>query len=149
MRINKVYAVNFLSFKEVEYTFKRGISVLLGDNQTDPGQRSNGSGKSAFSAAIEYALLHTTSKKTLDKDLIFWGEQENYVSVELFCPLRNETLLIERTISIKSGGSSQLSLNDKILFAFDDKRKFHYHVFCCTYSFRIFNYCFNVFKSSF
>ena len=121
MRINKVYAVNFLSFKEVEYTFKRGISVLLGDNQTDPGQRSNGSGKSAFSAAIEYALLHTTSKKTLDKDLIFWGEQENYVSVELFCPLRNETLLIERTISIKSGGSSQLSLNDKVLFAFDDK----------------------------
>lgn len=40
--------VNFLSFKELEYDFENGPVLLMGENRSDEGQESNGSGKRRF-----------------------------------------------------------------------------------------------------
>lgn len=123
MNFVKITATNFLTFKELSYNFQNGQSVLVqGENLSDSGQESNGSGKSAFAAIIEYCLIHSTSRKTLDKDLVTWGEREAYISLEINCTERNESLLIERVIDVKNGGSSQLSVNNKIKYSYEDRQ---------------------------
>jgi len=121
MYLTHIRAKNFLSFRELEYNFNTGLpTLLLGENLTDPGQQSNGSGKSALAAVIEYCALHLTSKKATDINLIFWGEKEGETELGIHCPIRKETLLIQRKITLK-GGSSQLSINGIVKYAFDDK----------------------------
>jgi len=123
MNFVKITATDFLTFRELDYDFQTGQSVLVkGENLTDAGQESNGSGKSAFAAIIEYCLLHTTSRKTLDKDLVTRGQRSSYLSMLINCPDRREQLLIERMIDTKNGGSSQLSLNGEILYSFEDRQ---------------------------
>lgn len=123
MEIKFLKAVNFQSFRgEVYYQVQNGLPVLIkGDNQTDPGQESNGSGKSVLMSIVEYVYLHMTSKKVTDVNLINWLEDNCTLSSEIYCPIRKESLLIEREISRKNGGSSQLSVNGKIKYAFGDK----------------------------
>ena len=121
MELISITAKNFQSFKELEYTFLSGEPVLiLGENLSDTGQQSNGSGKSVLVSVIEMCLLHTTSKKANDKDLVTWGETQSNVSLTIHCPIRKETMLIERIISIKNGGQSQLSINGIVKYAFED-----------------------------
>jgi len=117
-------AKNFQSFKELYYEYRNGIPVLiLGENLTDDDQESNGSGKSVLMSGPEYCILHTMSKKVNDKDLVYWwdGSDTGEIELSIHCPLRKETLLIERKISIKNGGSSQLSINGIVKYAFVDK----------------------------
>jgi len=116
-----VKGTNFLSFKNLYYKISNGQPVLIkGENRTDDGQDSNGSGKTALSSAIEYCWLHTTSRNFPDKKLVFWGENESKLESEIVCPIRNEVLKIERIISISDGGKAQLSLNGVIKYKFDD-----------------------------
>jgi len=121
MELISITAKNFQSFQELEYTFLSGEPVLiLGENKSDTGQESNGSGKSVMVSVIEMCLLHTTSKKANDKELVMWGETQSNVSLTIHCPIRKETMLIERIISVKNGGQSQLSINGIIKYAFED-----------------------------
>ena len=55
--------VNFLSFKELEYDFENGPVLLMGENRSDEGQESNGSGKTAIQSAIEKCWLDYTSRR--------------------------------------------------------------------------------------
>jgi exonuclease SbcC len=124
MELKRVTAKNFCSFKELDYEFKNNIpTLIIGENLTDGDQESNGSGKSRLVSAIEYCILHSTSQNTTDKALIFWwdGSEQADVSLEIFCPKRKQTLFIERSISLKLGGQSQLSINGTIKYAFADK----------------------------
>ena len=121
MNIEKIIGSNFLSFREVEYTLPSGVPVLIkGLNLTDDGQESNGSGKSALGSIIEYCILHATSRKTTDGELIKYGEDSAYIALQLYCPIRQQRLFIERELS-GSGGRSQLSINGEVKFAFKDK----------------------------
>lgn len=117
-------AKNFQSFKDLHYEYKHGVPVLvLGENITDDGQESNGSGKSVILSGPEYCILHTTSKNVNDKDLVYWwdGSDSGEISLDIHCPIRKETLLIERRIALKGGGQSQVSINSVVKYAFDDR----------------------------
>ena len=124
MELTHIKARNFQSFKELHYEFRNGFPVLItGENLTDDGQESNGSGKSVLMTGPEFCILHTTSKKVNDKDLVYWYEGADTAEIELgiWCPVRKETMLIERRLSLKQGGSAQLSVNGVVRYAFGDK----------------------------
>lgn len=108
MIFKQLIVKNFLSFKELSYNFVDKPVLIQGENLTDDSQESNGSGKSAIQAAIEYALFKTTSRKVLDADLINYEEDECEITLLIECGIRKETLVIER--KIKSKGSSQINL---------------------------------------
>lgn len=120
MHIEKIMGRNFLSFREIDYAPPSQVPVLVkGLNLTDEGQESNGSGKSALGSIIEYCILHATSRKTNDSELIKIGTDEAYVALQLYCPIRQQRIFIEREIS--TGGRSQLSVDGEIIHSFKDK----------------------------
>jgi DNA repair exonuclease SbcCD ATPase subunit len=109
MKFVSIKAKNFLSFKELEYNFKSHPVLIQGENLTEPeSQKSNGSGKTTIQCAIEYALLTTTSRKVRDAELVFWGEKEGSVELEIYCAVRKQSLIIERKLPVK--GSNKLEL---------------------------------------
>ena len=115
MNIRCIEAIDFLSYEHFEYVFKP-ISILVqGINRTDPNQESNGTGKTGFQAAIEYLLYGNTSQKIRDKDLIRFGCSEATLKGEIQCPVRKDTLKIERTIRRSGNSQLKLSVNDKPL----------------------------------
>lgn len=122
MKLTELTATDFLSFKNIKYNFKDGVSLIVGVNDTDEGQESNGSGKSNLQAIIEYCILRSVSKRTIDSQLVRWGETEARISLAIHCPIRQETLLIERKIGAKTGGQAQLSLNGVVKIAYSDNR---------------------------
>ena len=105
----RVTAKNFLSFKDLDYSFKNGPVLIQGSNETDDSQESNGSGKSALTAIVEYCLFKTTSRKVLDVDLIFFGEEEAQVSLEMYCDVREETMTVERKLKVRGSGELKLT----------------------------------------
>lgn len=109
MNFTSIIAKNFLSFKELKYDFKTHPVLIQGENLTEiESQESNGSGKTALQGAVEYALLATTSRKVKDSELVFWGEKSAEITLNIHCPIRKETLVIQRKLFIK--GSSKLEL---------------------------------------
>lgn len=120
MKLVKLKAINFGSFKELEYDFVNHPVLIQGENLSDENQESNGSGKSFVTAAIEFCLFKSTSRNVRDVELIHGDELKCEVSLEVVCDLRNELLKIERRINRK-GGESQVSVNGKVIYSFDDK----------------------------
>jgi len=118
MKLVKLKATNFGSFKELEYDFVNHPTLIQGENCTDENQESNGSGKSFVTAAIEFCLFKSTSRNVRDVELIHGDELKCEVSLEIVCDLRNELLKIERRINRK-GGESQVSVNGKVIYSFD------------------------------
>ena len=112
MRIESVHAVNFLSFALLEYFFKSGGRLVEGQNLTDNDQENNGSGKTAFQAAIEYALYGTTSLKVRDRDLVRFGYDHATLTVTLYCPQRDEHLKIVRVLRVKSSAKLDVFINE-------------------------------------
>ena len=121
MKFVKITAKNFLSFKELEYEFTDKPVLIQGENLSDDGQESNGACKSGIFNILELCLLGDVSRDQLGKELINFDAEALEVTLEVNCPLRKETLFIERTISNKSGGSSQVSVNGKLKYKFEDK----------------------------
>lgn len=105
--------VNFLSFKELEYDFENGPVLLMGENRSDEGQESNGSGKTAIQSAIEKCWLDYTSRKGVrDVDLIRRGQDEAAIESWVYCPVRDEVFHIKRTLTRK-GNKLELYVNDE------------------------------------
>lgn len=121
MKLTKLTVTNFLSFKELDYDFVDSPVLIQGENNTDENQESNGAGKSSIQAAIEFSLFKTTSRKVRDIELIHFGEAMAEIQLSIYCPIRNENLLIERRIKAKGTGESQVSINAKIIYSFEDK----------------------------
>ena len=94
--------VNFLSFKELEYDFENGPVLLMGENRSDEGQESNGSGKTAIQSAIEKCWLDYTSRRGVrDVDLIRRGQDEAGFESWVYCPGRDGRVLKKRTFTRK------------------------------------------------
>lgn len=106
-------ATNFLSFKELEYEFEDGVTTLVGENLTEEDQGSNGSGKSSCNQLIYYCLIGSSLRGSSDKKLIRYGEKEARASIDLYCPFRNETLHIERSLFLKSTSKLSVLKNDE------------------------------------
>lgn len=113
MNLKSLKASNFLSFRELHYDFTNKAIIIKGDNTTDEGQKSNGSGKSAFGSAINYALIQDPLRGTdlRDVDLIRWGEQLSTIDLSIYCPVRKETLYIHRTIPLKGATTVALEIH--------------------------------------
>lgn len=99
---------DFLSFESMDYAFIKETLGVTGENRTEEDQLSNGSGKSSLSQGLFYAIYGVNLRGKEDKKLIRKGTKEAYTKVEIFCPARKETLVIERQIPLKS--SSKVSL---------------------------------------
>ena len=110
-----IYIKDFLSIEEIDYNFLVGESVLVqGINLTDEGQESNGSGKSAFQAAIDYALTESCPRKiSSNKDLVRSGCEEALLKLTLQNNTDNKYLCIQRTLHIKNPGSLKIHWGDK------------------------------------
>ena len=118
MKFDFVECTNFLSYQHLVYSFKPYSILLQGMNKTDPNQESNGTGKTAFQALIEYCLYGSTSQKIRDKNLVRIGQKEAELTLIISCSVRQEKLVIKRLI--KKRGSSQINLfinDERILIA--------------------------------
>jgi DNA repair exonuclease SbcCD ATPase subunit len=117
MHPTKLYLKNFLSFEEQEYTFEQGKAILIqGVNNTKKeSQASNGSGKSSLQSAMEYCLTQNTSRKCRDIKLMRRGaNNDTIVKSEIYCPIRKQTLVIDRKIQKKGSTLLFVSVNDVV-----------------------------------
>jgi exonuclease SbcC len=127
MKLLNIGAENFWSFKSLSYTFEDKPIQVNGINLTDDDQDSNGSGKSALLAIIQllwlnvqYVYMATENKPMVKTTLINFDAKMANIWGEIHCPVRKETLKVERTIK-KVGSGAQLSVNGVIKYAFEDK----------------------------
>ena len=111
MNLLNLKLINFLSFRELDYSFEKKPVLIQGENLTEPeSQESNGSGKSSVQSAIEFIIFKTTLKEK-ESDLIFWGEDEATVELTIECPIRNQVLVITRVIKMKGSSSLDITIN--------------------------------------
>lgn len=112
MRINYVTATNFLSWEKLELDFDAGVTAVTGENKTQEDQGSNGTGKSSIQQIIYYAAFGNSMKNILDKKLIQIGASQASTEIEFYCPVREQALRIERTLSMKGSAKLKIFLND-------------------------------------
>lgn len=103
----KLEAQNFQSFETLSYDFKVGKAILIeGENKTDEGQKTNGSGKTGFTEMIYYLLLGTSSTGKRDVKLVQWGCKQATLSLTLHNEYLKHTLKIERELFSGSKSST-------------------------------------------
>jgi len=105
---------NFLSIEDIEYFFKQGETVLVqGINNTDPSQKSNGSGKSAFQAAIDFVNTNSCARKIgSDKELIRENQEDDaFLEMEWDNTFYKCNLVIQRTLSFKNSSTLKILEN--------------------------------------
>lgn len=114
MRIERLRLKNFLSFKELDHIFRNEPTLVQGKNLSEESKESNGSGKSTMQAGVAYALMATSLRKqALDRDLIYWGENEAEIELTMYCPIRKQRLVISRTLRAKGSSTLNLTINDE------------------------------------
>lgn len=114
MRIERLRLKNFLSFKELDHIFRNEPTLVQGKNLSEESKESNGSGKSTMQAGVAYALMATSLRKqALDRDLIYWGENEAEIELTMYCPIRKQRLVIFRTLRAKGSSTLNLTINDE------------------------------------
>lgn len=95
----KIQATNFQSFETLSYDFQIGKAILIeGENRTDEGQATNGSGKSSFGEAIYYCLLGSSSTGKRDIKLVRRGNKQSTLSLTLKNEYLKQELKIDRTL---------------------------------------------------
>ena len=114
MEITRLRLKNFLSFAELDHRFRKEAVLIQGKNLTEiESKETNGAGKSTMQAAIAYAILSTPLRKVLDSSLIMWGEEEAEIWLDIYCPVRQKTLNIHRTIRQKGSSLLDLRFNEQ------------------------------------
>ncbi len=105
-----LYLKNFGSYKEAIFEFQNGKAILIsGTNETDTGQKSNGSGKSFLIEGLSYALLGSSLRKIKDSELVRDDEKQAEVTLFLENSVAKHTLSITRKIYTNSK-SSELTI---------------------------------------
>lgn len=124
----KITVRNFLSIEDLEFTFEEGKTLpIFGINKTDEGKESNGSGKSSFQQAIEFALKRSTSRYDRDSLLIQRGKDEAFIGFLLYNKKSGERIYLEHTIR-KKAPYFNIFVNDVQveLSSIDEARKWVY-----------------------
>ena len=105
---------DFLSFDHAVVEFKNNeTTCIMGRNLTEDNQESNGSGKSALQAAIEFIYTGNVSRKVTKNKLIRRGADKATIIHEAFNAVKNETLRIERTIPAKGSEKIKVFINNQ------------------------------------
>lgn len=68
---------------------------------------------SSMQQAVYFAITGNNYRSSVDKKLIRRGEKEAKVSLDIECPIRKETLSIERILPLKGSSKLNVSLNGK------------------------------------
>lgn len=99
-QIQSISARNFVSFKEIDYTFESKCYIINAINNDNSSQKSNGGGKTSFIDIIPIALLGYSLTGSNSKDLVTWGCEEGYLttSIKLLNKEHNLTCEINRKI---------------------------------------------------
>jgi DNA repair protein SbcC/Rad50 len=98
--------INFGSHENTVYKFPKNQTTLVqGINETNRGQKSNGSGKSFISEGLAYASSGSSLRKIKDKELVMDGKKEAIIRFIAHNPINDHTLDITRKIysNTKSG----------------------------------------------
>ena len=97
-RPSSLRLIDFMSYQDETFKFPLGKATMLsGENLTDEGQKSNGSGKSGAIEAITISLLSTTLRGVSVKDLIRNGQKKSEIYFEMANSKINKTVEIRRT----------------------------------------------------
>jgi len=108
----KLIVKNIGPIKNIEYDFDDKVVLLTGENLTDEGQDSNGSGKSFILESISYATTGTSFRKVSDAELVREGEAEAYIAFDLYNAPLDRVLSIERYIySGNKSGRLKIAIN--------------------------------------
>lgn len=115
MELVRLRLKNFLSFKELNHKFLNEPVLIKGKNLTEiETKETNGTGKSTMLSGIAYAILASPLKKqVIDKELIRWGEEEAEIWLDIYCPIRKQTLNIHRVLRQKGSSTLELTLNEE------------------------------------
>lgn len=113
----RIVLKNFGPFESIDYDFRQEAIAVIGENRTQDDQLSNGSGKSFLEQGLFYGIYGVNLRDKQDKKLIRKGFDTAYICVFIYCPIRRQTLKIERELRTK--GSSVLAIyliseNDEI-----------------------------------
>lgn len=98
--------INFGSHKHTKFDFpSQKTTLLTGINESDEGQKSNGSGKSFIIEGLSFALLGASLRKIKDKELVMDSEKDATITLILSNQVLNKELHITRKIysNSKSG----------------------------------------------
>jgi exonuclease SbcC len=104
----RIVLKNFGPFESIDYDFKQEAIAVIGENRTQDDQLSNGSGKSFLEQGLFYGIYGVNLRDKQDKKLIRKGFDTAYICVFIYCPIRRQTLKIERELRAK--GSSVLAI---------------------------------------
>lgn len=104
---------DFVSFEYLDYKFQEGPIAIIGDNRTQDDQAQNGTGKTSILNGLFYGIYGVNLRNKEDKKFIRQGQKSAYIRVELYCPVRKETLSIEREIRMKGSSTLKIKLNDE------------------------------------
>lgn len=110
-KIKSLTLENFASFDEAEINIPGNVCLLVGDNQTDEGQDSNGSGKSFLIEGICYALTGQSFRKITDSEIVREGETIASVKIVLENKVQNQEVKIERNIYLKKSNQVRIFIN--------------------------------------
>ena len=111
-RLKTLEATNFQSFESLSYDFPSGKAVLIeGENRTDDGQATNGSGKSSFGEMIYYSLLGSSSTGKRDMKLVRKGEKQATLKLVLTNEYLHQELTIERILFTSASKPSTLEIS--------------------------------------
>lgn len=111
---------NLMSHVESKYEFQQGtVTLFIGNNLDDPGQKSNGSGKSVLTEALSYIYTGSGLKKVVDSDLVRDGEKSAFIEHILYNTRTKQELKIQREIFIKGSSTLKIFINGE-----DQKDKF-------------------------
>lgn len=124
-QIQSISARNFVSFKEIDYTFESKCYIINAINNDNSSQKSNGGGKTSFIDVIPVALLGYSLTGSNSKDLVTWGCEEGYLttSIELLNKEHNLTCEINRKIySDKTSSELVILVNGVIPKTIPSKR---------------------------
>lgn len=98
--IKQIKIKRFGPFIDAEICPEKGeVSVVLGENQTDTGQQSNGAGKSFILEAVYFALTGNSLRNVPNKELINKISKEATVTLSLLSA--HKALSIARSITNK------------------------------------------------
>ena len=104
---------DFVSFEYLDYKFQEGPIAIIGDNRTQDDQAQNGTGKTSILNGLFYGIYGVNLRNKEDKKFIRQGQKSAYIRVELYCPIRKETLTIEREIRMKGSSTLKIKSNDE------------------------------------
>lgn len=97
--IDKIKIRNFRLFIDEDYKFSQDTAVMIfGKHKNGEFANSNGTGKSSFLKAIEFALLGITSRVLPKEEYIHNGEKECHVTLWLSNPALKKEMIIKRSL---------------------------------------------------